>query len=86
MSDIVEEVARAVYDEVEKLPKYALVQMNGVLAEIIAKAAITALLKAMEEPSEGMKDAGQMGLMAEMHPAAGAYKAMLAKFREEEGL
>jgi hypothetical protein len=48
------QVADAIYEEFENRPLYAQAQMNGVLAEELARAAI----KAMREPTEAMLFAG----------------------------
>ncbi len=48
MSTMIETVAKAIYDKFEDRPQYAKRQMNGILAQELARAAI----EAMREPSE----------------------------------
>lgn len=50
MMSMVERVARAIYREFENRPLYAQVQMNVVIAEECARAAI----EAMREPTDAM--------------------------------
>jgi hypothetical protein len=54
MSDMIDRVAKAIYRCFEDRPDYAQLQMNGVLAEELAKAAV----EAMREPTEAMQFAG----------------------------
>jgi hypothetical protein len=48
MTEMVEHVAKAIYEKFEDRPSYARRQMNGLLAEELARAAI----EAMREPTE----------------------------------
>lgn len=55
-------VAKAIYAKWEDRPNYAKLQMNGILAEELARAAI----EAMREPSEAMNVGGLIGLVTEI--------------------
>jgi hypothetical protein len=56
ISEMVERVAKAIYTKFEDRPVYAQAQMNGVLAEELARAAI----EAMREPPEKMQQVAWM--------------------------
>lgn len=49
-----EQVARAIWAKFEENPDYARLQMNAILAEELARAAV----EAMQEPTEAMQKAG----------------------------
>ncbi len=83
MTEMIERVAKAIYLEFENRPDYAQLQMNGVIAEELARAAI----EAMREPTEAMLEAAFKTHNAQ-HLTAASYKkpwqAVIDKLLEDK--
>lgn len=83
MTDLIEKVARDVYREFENRPDYAQLQMNGVIAEELARVAATTILREMMEPTDAMMDAGGSVPLVECWPGPdNVWEAMLKAFAQ----